>query len=172
MPARSAVFVYREPFERYRLRELADAVPELAEALLAIDRRLVDLLPIVRNHVHHPEFGGSFSIKAAVPVLCTGGGWDELEIPSGDRAAADLQALPVALDAVSDEERARRRTALLAYCERDTHAMVAPLRELKALAQPRGWRPVGPIGPASQARAILGRSDRGYGDNHLQLVPQ
>lgn len=137
IPREGPVYVYYEPFEGYRLRELADAMPEFAEALLAIDRRLVDLLPIVCNHIYHPGFGGSFSIKSVVPVLCPGDGWDGLDVASGHVAAAELQALLLAPEAIGEKERARKREALVAYCERDTHAMVALLRELKALAQPR-----------------------------------
>jgi hypothetical protein len=136
LPLRGPVFVYHEPFEGYRLRELAASVPEFADALRAIDRRLVDLLPIVRSHVYHPAFGGSFSIKAVVPVLCPSDGWDGLDVASGDVAAAELQALLLAPNGMSDDERAQKRSPLLAYCQRDTHAMVALLSRLEALAAP------------------------------------
>ena len=34
-----------------------------------IQRRLWDLLPVVRNHVYHPAFAGSFSLKDVLPAL-------------------------------------------------------------------------------------------------------
>src|SRR5450759_1607652 len=34
-----------------------------------IQSRLWDLLPVVRNHVYHPAFAGSFSLKAVLPAL-------------------------------------------------------------------------------------------------------
>ena len=50
-------------YERQVLRGLAAALPEKAAALGAIEARLFDLLPVVRNNYYHPEFRGSFSIK-------------------------------------------------------------------------------------------------------------
>ena len=43
--------------------ELAEALPEHAAEIARVRARLVDLHPIVRGHVGHPEFGGSFSLK-------------------------------------------------------------------------------------------------------------
>ena len=34
-----------------------------------IQRRLWDLLPVVRNHVYHPAFAGSYYLKAVLPAL-------------------------------------------------------------------------------------------------------
>ena len=59
--ARSVV-AYNASFERRCLKLLAAAVPELAEGLLDISARLADPLPVVRRHVDHPDFGGSFSL--------------------------------------------------------------------------------------------------------------
>ncbi len=50
-------------FESSRLGELAEALPEHAAEIARVRARLVDLHPIVRGHVGHPEFGGSFSLK-------------------------------------------------------------------------------------------------------------
>jgi hypothetical protein len=51
------------PFERTRIRALQRAVPELESELLDLEHKLVDLHPIVRDYVYHPDFKGSFSIK-------------------------------------------------------------------------------------------------------------
>ncbi len=51
-----AIVVYNATFERQCLELLADAVPELASGLHAIAARLVDLWPVVQNHVYHPDF--------------------------------------------------------------------------------------------------------------------
>src|SRR5213592_1160583 len=56
------IVAYYASFERECVRQLAEAVPRLAKELERIERRLVDLLPLVRNYVYHPDFGGSFSI--------------------------------------------------------------------------------------------------------------
>ena len=63
------IVVYHAPFEIGRLRELQEAVPELAEDLEDIIDRVVDLLPIVRAYVYHPDFRGSFSLKRVAPAL-------------------------------------------------------------------------------------------------------
>ena len=52
-------------YERRMLRELAAAVPQRATALAAIEARLFDLLPVVRNCCYHPDFRASFSIDNA-----------------------------------------------------------------------------------------------------------
>jgi hypothetical protein len=49
------------------LAELNAAHPRGADQ--EIQSRLWDLLPVVRNHVYHPRFGGSFSLKDVLPAL-------------------------------------------------------------------------------------------------------
>ena len=56
-------------YERRVLRDLAAALPDRAEAIGAIERRLFDLYAVVRNGYYHPGFNGSFSIKNVLPVL-------------------------------------------------------------------------------------------------------
>ncbi|MDP3183088.1 MAG: DUF2779 domain-containing protein, partial [Desulfobaccales bacterium] len=56
------VFVYNAPFERSRMQELAEYYPDLAPALEAAIDRIVDLLPIAREHYYHPDMRGSWSI--------------------------------------------------------------------------------------------------------------
>ena len=51
--------------------------------------RICDLLPIVRTHVAHPGFLGSYSIKAVAPALVPGFSYDDLdEVADGDDASA------------------------------------------------------------------------------------
>ena len=63
------VFVYNAAFERSRISELAERFPENREALLAINARIVDLLPIARERYYHPSQQGSWSIKAVLPAV-------------------------------------------------------------------------------------------------------
>jgi hypothetical protein len=72
------VFVYNAAFETARIRELAERHPALAPALLAINARVVDLLPIARQHYYHPSQHGSWSIKAVLPALCPDLRYDQL----------------------------------------------------------------------------------------------
>src|SRR3954468_13229076 len=47
-------------FEKTKIRGLQEAVPELRAELEGLEGKLVDLLPVVRDNVYHPEFLGSF----------------------------------------------------------------------------------------------------------------
>jgi hypothetical protein len=133
------VLVYNETFERQCIDGLLDALPHLAPRLRSLLDRIRDLLPIVRDHVYHPAFGGKFGIKAVLPALVPGPGYDVLEIQEGRMASAILEQLLLNPESFGDEERASLRAQLLRYCEFDTLAMVklhARLRELADAARP------------------------------------
>jgi len=127
------IVAYYASFERECIRQLAEAVPRLAPELERIERRLVDLLPLVRNHVYHPDFGGSFSIKRTLPALVPGLSYADLEIREGETATLELMRLLFADDELQAGERVDLRAALLRYCERDTWAMVRMLEQLRGL---------------------------------------
>ena len=120
-------------FESNRLAELAAALPDHAKEIAAVRSRLVDLLPIVRGHVCHPEFGGSFSLKQVAPVLAPSVDYDDLDsVSEGGEASRALIGL--ALGAFeSAAEKAAVRSALLEYCRRDTLALVELHRALGRL---------------------------------------
>ncbi len=115
-------------FETTRLRDLAGWFPELAPALRALEGRIFDLLPVVRNYVYHPGFHGSFSLKAVLPALVPGFGYDDLDISEGGLASLAYVEM---IDRATGPERAEAlRTQLLAYCERDTKAMLKLFEKL------------------------------------------
>ncbi|HEX2675742.1 MAG TPA: DUF2779 domain-containing protein, partial [Polyangiales bacterium] len=130
-----SVLVWHAEFERKCILELADLLPARAAELHALADRLVDLLPIVRNHVYHPEFRGSFSLKDVGPALVPELAYDDLAITDGNTAAVTLLAWLVNGSECSAEQRARTRAELLAYCERDTLLLVHILERLRALSQ-------------------------------------
>jgi hypothetical protein len=118
-------------FESCRLADLAVALPDRSHELAAVQKRLVDLLPIVREHVYHPEFLGSFSIKSVAPVLAPAIRYNDLEgVADGGAAATALVRLARGAVESADEEAALRR-ALLEYCRRDTLALVELHAELR-----------------------------------------
>jgi hypothetical protein len=78
---------YNAGFERMCIEQMAAAFPALAPQLLSITARLVDLLPIVRNHVYHREFDGSFSLKKVLPALVPELNYDGLPISEGATAS-------------------------------------------------------------------------------------
>ena len=126
------VVAYNASFENTILRELAEAVPKQAEALADIAARLVDALPLVRDHVYHPDFLGSFSLKSVLPALVPGMGYEGLEISSGGLASLKLRRLMFDSD-VPLTEREETREALLQYCAVDTLGVVRLLEELRAM---------------------------------------
>ena len=120
-------------FERRILETLRTGFPDLAEPLAGVLSRLVDLLPVVRRHLYHAEFGGSFSLKSVAPALVPGLGYGDLDgITNGGEASTAL--LQLALGRVTDgPELERLRHALRAYCGRDTEALVLLHRRLREL---------------------------------------
>ncbi|MFQ5458622.1 MAG: DUF2779 domain-containing protein [Myxococcota bacterium] len=116
-------------FEKTRLGELACALPALAPALGALEARIVDLLPIVRKNTYHPEFHGSFSLKSVLPALVPGAGYGGLEISEGGQAS--LAYAEMISDATPPKKARALRAQLLAYCERDTEAMLKLYEKLR-----------------------------------------
>ena len=117
-------------YERRMLNDLAAAAPELAEPLRAATERLWDLLPIIRDHYYHPDFRGSYSIKAVLPALVKGSNWSELAIADGMAAAIAYE------QAIANLERTEAQQtfeALRDYCRMDTKAMIELRRALTNL---------------------------------------
>ena len=56
-------------FERNRIRDLQKAVPHLAEPLKDLESRLIDLHPVIRDYVYHPDFHGSVSLREILHPL-------------------------------------------------------------------------------------------------------
>lgn len=127
------VVAYYANFERDCIRHLAEWVPHLAKELKKIEAKLIDLLPVVRNHVYHPDFGGSFSIKKVLPALVPGLSYRDLAINEGETASLELMRLMFEGEEMKPRERSQLREALLRYCERDSWAMVKLLDKLKGL---------------------------------------
>jgi hypothetical protein len=117
------VFVYNAGFETARIRELAHRFPQLAKALMAINARVVDLLPIAQNNYYHPSQKGSWSIKDVLPAACPDLSHSDLDgVKDGGMAmAAYAEAVHYS---TTPERREDIRGQLLAYCKLDTLAMV------------------------------------------------
>lgn len=133
-----SVVTYHSSFEKSCLRGLAEAVPSLHEPLMNIHDRVVDLEPMVAHHVYHPDFKGSFSLKIVLPTLCPEVSYEGLPIADGSTAQLELARLLYGDERIPQAERASLRAGLLAYCERDTWAMVFLHRHLRGLAGQEG----------------------------------
>jgi hypothetical protein len=125
-----SIVVYNEQFESQRLRELANWLPKYKQRIRAIQRRLWDMLPVVRNHVYHPAFEGSFSLKAVLPALVPDMSYEGMQVPNGQAAGRAWESM-IRGDA-SEAEREAKRQALLDYCAQDTLALVRLLEALQS----------------------------------------
>lgn len=117
------IYVYNAAFESSRIAELARRFPALRDRLLSLNERIVDLLPIARNHYYHPSQQGSWSLKKVLPAVVPGLSYDKLEgVQDGGMAMdAFLEAIhpatPSARKSVIEQQ-------LLAYCQLDTYSIV------------------------------------------------
>ena len=121
IPPQGTIVAYSS-YEETVMKALAQAFPQYESPLIGLCERIIDLLQLIRSNYYHPDFHGDFSIKSVLPALVPGLSYDDLEIPEG-RAAAAAYARLVAGDA-PQSDGAQIREALLAYCQRDTEAMV------------------------------------------------
>jgi predicted RecB family nuclease len=129
------IVVYNRSFEASRLAELAVWLPDYAGQVEQIRERLWDLLPIIRGHVYHPGFHGSYSIKNVLPALIPGMMYSGMEIADGGQAGLAWDRL--IRNDLDEAQKEDLRRALLAYCAQDTLAMARILQYL----QSAGTRP-------------------------------
>jgi predicted RecB family nuclease len=120
-------------FEKTRIRELQRAVPDLAAELAALEAKLIDLHPVVKNCVYHPDFRGSFSLKDILTPLVPELTYNDLVIVDGRVASVEIARLLFVADKIPKPERDRVRQELLDYCQRDTWAMVKLVEKLRSL---------------------------------------
>jgi hypothetical protein len=127
-----SVIVWNQSFEAGRNEDLARHCPEYARTLLAINDRLFDLMKIFKDgHYVDARFHGSASLKAVLPALCPELDYATLEISQGEEAMLTWWWLQQA--EMDPAEQAKIEADLLAYCERDTYAMVAVFNLLDKL---------------------------------------
>lgn len=131
--ALGTVVVYSKGMEAGVLRSLANWFPDKSKPLEAISANLWDLLAVIRSHVYHPKFYGSFSLKDVAPAL-TPRRYVDLTVADGVQAGLAFMRL-VRSETSAAEARQLRRD-LLAYCGQDT-ACCAELVEI--LAKTANW---------------------------------
>ncbi len=133
IPMNVCVTAYNKSFECTRIKELAEAFPDLAAHLLNIREHIVDLWdPFKAGHYYVPAMGGSTSIKYVLPAL-----WPSdpsLDYHNLDErcqnGGAAMTIFPRIKDMEPEEQKATRQ-ALLDYCCLDTYAMVKVWERLK-----------------------------------------
>jgi len=83
---------------------------------------------LIRKYYYHPEFYGSFSLKAVLPVLVPSMNHGNLSIQEG--SIASLEYLRMLDPATQPDEKAKIKQDLFIYCGYDTLAMVKIRDEL------------------------------------------
>ena len=127
-----SVVVWNQSFESGCNANLARHCPAYADWLLQINDRLYDLMLIFRNgHYVHPDFHGSASLKAVLPVLCPDLKYENLSISNGEEAMLAWYRLQK--QEIEQEERQNMEEAMRAYCKMDTYGMVAIWEHLRKL---------------------------------------
>ena len=136
IPADAGVTAYNKQFECGRLRELAEAFPDLEDHLLSIEKNITDLLiPFQKGWYYRREIGGSFSIKSVLPAICPDD--PELDYHKLDGVHNGTEAMSIfpEIRHMPPEKQEQARRSLLAYCRLDTLAMVKVWEELRRAAE-------------------------------------
>jgi hypothetical protein len=124
-----SIVVFNAPFEKGRMKECAEVLPQYESWVTALNDRIMDLLnPFKAFNFYHPDQCGSASMKLVLPAL-TGKDYTGLEIQEG--GAASREFLRVTFGDVSESERKRVRDALENYCGQDTEGMIWILDKLR-----------------------------------------
>jgi hypothetical protein len=122
------ILVYSS-FERTCLKGLAEIFPELKDDLEKIWLRFFDLYSFIKGNTYHTDYKGSFSIKNVLPALVPSMSYQGLAISEGGGASSAF--VKFLTQTTSQEEKAKMRRDLLAYCKQDTQAMVEIFKILR-----------------------------------------
>ena len=132
IPMDVCVTAYNKAFECTRIKEMADAFPDLREHLMNIRSNIRDLLtPLQSGYYYKKEMGSSFSIKSVLPALYPNDSELDYHNLEDVHHGGEAMALFPKLASMSNEERESARKNLLKYCELDTLAMVRVWEKLK-----------------------------------------
>ena len=137
IPMNVCVLAYNKAFECTRLREMAEAFPDLSAHLLNIRDNIKDLLdPFQQGNYYLPSMGGSFSIKVVLPALFPNDPELDYHNLDGDvhNGSEAMNIYPM-IAAMSADEQERARQSLLKYCELDTYAMVKVWEKLREVVE-------------------------------------
>lgn len=137
IPLNACTTAYNKGFECGRIRELAEAFPDLSSHLMNIRDNIVDFLDPFRAGCYYlPEMAGSFSIKKVLPALFPDDpqlDYDNLTGPVHNGGDA-MSVFPKIKD-MTPEKQQEARHALLEYCHLDTLAMVKIWEKLEEVAR-------------------------------------
>jgi hypothetical protein len=128
------VVTYDKGTQKKCLEAIAAAVPEQAREIMAISSKTMDLLPVVRDNVYHPDFLGSFELTSVLPALVPSLGYEPLGASEGRPATALLHRLLFSTPLPDSTESELLRRKLQSLCAQDTLALVRLKERLDELA--------------------------------------
>ena len=135
IPAGVCSLAYNMGFDKGRIRELAEAFPDLAQHLHDIADNMRDLLvPFSSGWYYARAMGGSNSIKAVLPALFPDDPELDYHALEGVHNGSEAMNAFEAMADMSAEEAVVTREQLLRYCELDTLAMVKIWQKLRDAA--------------------------------------
>jgi len=127
-----SVLVWYEAFEKSRNSEMAAVYGHYTHFLEELNARIIDLMvPFSEEMVIDPQFMGSSSIKAVLPVFNPNLSYKDLNIQEGGTASRLWQQ--AVFDKHKTIDSAKIFGDLVKYCERDTFAMVEIHDQLRQL---------------------------------------
>ena len=132
------IMAYNDPFEKTRIREMAQIYPNLHDHLMYIHDHIIDLLvPFRAGHYYLPAMGGSFSIKSVLPALFP----DDPDLNYHNLSplvqnGGDAMTIFPQMHTIEPEKEKEARQALLDYCKLDTLAMVKIWQRLIEILKP------------------------------------
>ena len=132
IPDDACVVAYNIPFEKTRIKELANIFPDLSSHLLNINSNIIDLMePFQKGAYYSRTMGGKFSIKQVLPSLMPGDSeLDYKQLDERVQHGGDAMDKYPTMHLLPPDEQEALRKALLAYCCLDTFAMVKILEKL------------------------------------------
>lgn len=128
---KGSVVVWHATFESGRNKEMAEMEPDFADFLGDVNDRIFDLLLIFKhkNQLYiKSEFNKLASLKIVLPVLCPELSYENLAIQGGGDASASWPVLTSEKTPAKDKAQIEKN--MLAYCKRDTEAMVGILNKV------------------------------------------
>lgn len=137
IPLNVCTTAYNKAFECTRLKELAEAFPDLAPHLLNIESHIVDLLdPFRAGYYYMPAMNGSFSIKKVLPALFPDDPeLDYHNLSGGVQNGGEAMSIYPQIQFMEPEKQKKARRALLDYCCLDTLAMVKLWEKLREVSE-------------------------------------
>jgi hypothetical protein len=126
-----SIISWNASFEKGCNEEMARMEPRFADFLKSVNERIFDLMLIFKfkNHLYvNSTFQKSAALKNILPVLCPELAYDSLAIQDGGEASASWPILTSGN--TPEDEKLRLAKDMLAYCKRDTEAMVGILNRV------------------------------------------